>query len=55
MENEKFCIRRKNGNIETLTISKIVFLALLTKIPKEVVKELEKMHKSFRWLKNVDV
>ena len=34
---------------ETLAISKIVFLALLTKIPHQVVKELEKIQKSFLW------
>ena len=32
---------------KTLAISKIVFLALLTKIPYQVVKELEKIQKSF--------
>ena len=34
---------------KTLAISKIVFLALLTRIPHEVVKELEKIQKSFLW------
>ena len=34
---------------KTLAISKIVFLALLTKIPHQVVKELEKIQKSFLW------
>ena len=34
---------------KTLTISNIVFLALLTKIPHQVVKELEKIQKSFLW------
>ena len=32
-----------------LSISKIVFLALLIKIPYQVVKELEKIQKSFYW------
>ena len=32
-----------------LAISKIIFLPLLTKIPYEVVKELEKIQKSFLW------
>ena len=32
---------------KTLAISKIVFLTLLTKIPHQVVKELEKIQKSF--------
>ena len=34
---------------KTLAISKIVFLALLTRIPHQVVKELEKIQKSFLW------
>ena len=34
---------------KTLAISKIVFLALLTKIDYQVVKELEKIQKSFLW------
>ena len=34
---------------KTLAISKIVLLALLTKIPHQVVKELEKIQKSFLW------
>ena len=34
---------------KTLAISKIVFLALLTKIPYQVVKELERIQKSFLW------
>ena len=32
-----------------LAVSKIVFLALLTKIPLQVVKELEKIQKFFLW------
>ena len=32
---------------KTLAISKIFFLALLNKIPHDVVKELEKIQKSF--------
>ena len=32
-----------------LTISKIVFLALLTKILYQIVKELEKIQKYFLW------
>ena len=34
---------------KTLAIYKIVFLALLTKIDYQVVKELEKIQKSFLW------
>ena len=34
---------------KTLAIAKIVFLALLTKIPNQVVRELEKIQKSFLW------
>ena len=34
---------------KTLTISKIVFLALLTKILHQIVKELEKIQKYFLW------
>ena len=34
---------------QTLAISKIVFLSLLTKIPHQVVKELETIQKSFLW------
>ena len=34
---------------KTLAISKIVFVALLTKIPHQVVEELEKTQKSFLW------
>ena len=34
---------------KTLAISKIVFLALLTKIHHQAVKELEKIQKSFLW------
>ena len=34
---------------KTMAISKIVILALLTKIPHQVVKELEKIQKSFLW------
>ena len=33
---------------KTLAISKIVFLALLTKIPYQVVKQLEKIQKSWK-------
>ena len=32
-----------------LAISKIVFLAILTKTPHQVVKELEKIQKPFLW------
>ena len=34
---------------EMLVILNIVFLVLLTKIPYQVVKELEKIQKSFLW------
>ena len=34
---------------KTFAILKIVFLALLTKIPHQAVKELEKIQKSFLW------
>ena len=34
---------------KTLAISKVAFLALLTKIPYQVVRELEKIQKSFLW------
>ena len=34
---------------KTLAILKIVFLALLLKIPCQVVKELEKIQKFFLW------
>ena len=34
---------------KTLAVSKIVFLAILTKIPYQVVKELEKTQKTFLW------
>ena len=34
---------------KTLAVSKIVFLAILTKIPYQVVKELEKIQKTFLW------
>ena len=34
---------------KTFAISKIVFLALLTKIPYQAVKELKKIQKSFFW------
>ena len=34
---------------KTFSILKIVFLALLTKIPHQAVKELEKIQKSFLW------
>ena len=34
---------------KTLAVSKIVFRAPLTKIPHQVVKELEKIQKSFLW------
>ena len=47
MENEKYYITIVV--FKTLAISKIVFLALLTKIPHQVVKELEKIQKSFLW------
>ena len=33
--------------LKKLAISKIIFLPLLTKIPYQVVKELDKMQKSF--------
>ena len=34
---------------KTLAISKIVVLALLTKIPHQIVKESQKIQKSFLW------
>ena len=34
---------------KTLEIAKIVFLALLTKIPHQVFRELEKIQKYFLW------
>lgn len=34
---------------EMLVILNIVFLVLLTKIPYQVLKELEKIQKSFHW------
>ena len=49
MENGKSYVRRKIVVIKTLAISKIVFLALLTKIPHQVVKESEKIQKIFLW------
>ena len=41
------------GVSRTLPISKIVFLALLTKIPYRAVKELEKIQKSFLWKNSI--
>ena len=35
--------------LKTLAILKIIFLALLAKISYQVVKELEKIQKSFLW------
>ena len=40
---------------KTLAILKIVFLALLIKILKEVVEELEKIQNLLGGLKNVDI
>ena len=52
--------RMKNVTLEgrmvvfkTLAISKIVFLALLIKIPYHVVKKLEKIQKSFIWKNSI--
>ena len=49
MENENLTLEGRIVVFKTLAISKIVFLALLTKIPHQVVKELEKILKSFLW------
>ena len=38
---------------KTLAILKIVFLALLTKIPHQVLKELQKMQKYFLWKSSI--
>lgn len=38
---------------KTLAISKIVVLAVLTKILDQVVKELEKTQKSFLWVNSI--
>ena len=38
---------------KTLAISKIVLLAVLTKILDQVVKELEKTQKSFLWVNSI--
>ena len=38
---------------KTLAISKIVFLALLTKILYQVVKELEELQNSFLWKNSI--
>ena len=34
---------------KTLAISKIVYLALITNVPKVIVEELQKIHKTFLW------
>ena len=40
-------LEEKKVIFKMLAISKIVFLALLIKIPYQVIKELEKIQKSF--------
>ena len=42
-------LERRIVVFKTVAISKIVVLALLTKIPHQVIKELEKIQKSFLW------
>ena len=34
---------------KTLAISKIVYLALITNVPKVIVEELQKIQKKFLW------
>ena len=34
---------------KTLAISKIVFLSLISKVPTEIISELEKIQKTFLW------
>ena len=50
---------------KTLAISKIVFLSLISKVPTEIISELERIQKTFLWpskpyaltcdLKNVNI
>ena len=49
MENEKLTLEEIIVVFKALAISKIVFLALLTEIPYQVVKEFEKIQKYFLW------
>ena len=42
-------LEEKKVIFKMLGISKIVFLALLIKIPYQVIKELAKIQKSFHW------
>ena len=34
---------------KTLAISKIVFLSLISKVPAEIINELERIQKTFLW------
>ena len=34
---------------KTLAISKIVFLSLISKVPTEIISELERIQKTFLW------
>ena len=38
---------------KSLALSKIVFLALLTIIPKSIIKELNEIQKMFLWSKKI--
>ena len=35
--------------IKSLALSKIVYLALLTIVPKSIIEELNEIQKKFRW------
>ena len=42
-------LESKNIVSKTLAISKVVFLSLISKVPRETISEVEKIEKTFLW------
>ena len=49
MEDAKSNYWRKNNNFDTLVLSKVVYLALLTIVPNHIIDKLIKVETNFIW------
>ena len=45
MENERYYIEGENNNFQNISVSKIVYVPLITSLSKHLIEEIEKCKK----------
>ena len=49
MEKEKYYTGREDNNLQNITLSKIVYLTLITSFSEQLIEEIHPIQKAFIW------